>query len=136
MKKILAVTVAVLSLAIIATSAGAQGRGRGQAKPKNEPQAAAQAPAGITVVFGDADRVRYQDYFAAHRIAPQSLPPGIAKNLARGKALPPGIAKRAVPVELVTSRPFPNVTYYIVGDQVVALRAGIVIDIMVNVFRR
>ena len=26
-----------------------------------------------------------------------SLPPGIAKNLARGKPLPPGIAKKAVP---------------------------------------
>jgi hypothetical protein len=30
----------------------------------------------------------------------KSLPPGIAKNLARGKSLPPGIAKRTLPQEL------------------------------------
>lgn len=33
------------------------------------------------------------------------LPPGIAKNLARGKPLPPGIAKQYLPVDLVRRLP-------------------------------
>ncbi len=39
---------------------------------------------------------------------PGSLPPGIAKNLARGKALPPGIAKQALPGELLSKLPQPH----------------------------
>ena len=34
-----------------------------------------------------------------------ALPPGIAKNLARGKALPPGIAKQVLPNDLIVSLP-------------------------------
>jgi hypothetical protein len=36
---------------------------------------------------------------------PQGLPPGIAKNLARGKPLPPGIAKRYLPQSLLVQLP-------------------------------
>ena len=36
-----------------------------------------------------------------------SLPPGIAKNLARGKPLPPGIAKQYLPDGLVHALPAP-----------------------------
>ena len=35
----------------------------------------------------------------------KALPPGIAKNLARGKPLPPGIAKRAFPNDLLVRLP-------------------------------
>jgi Ni/Co efflux regulator RcnB len=35
------------------------------------------------------------------------LPPGIAKNLARGKPLPPGIAKQQLPDGLVHALPAP-----------------------------
>ncbi len=34
-----------------------------------------------------------------------SLPPGIAKNLARGKPLPPGIAKKTVPASMLGQLP-------------------------------
>jgi Ni/Co efflux regulator RcnB len=34
---------------------------------------------------------------AGHATGYKALPPGIAKNLARGKPLPPGIAKKSVP---------------------------------------
>jgi len=37
----------------------------------------------------------------------KTLPPGIAKNLQRGKALPPGIAKQALPSGLVARLPAP-----------------------------
>lgn len=121
-------------IAAFAGQADAQGRGRGQDKSK--PQAAKKAES-VTVVFRDSDHVTFRDYFVAHKIAPQKLPPGIAMNVQRGKPLPPGIAKRALPADLVVlvPRPAPNVTYYIVGDRVVALRAGIVIDVMIDIFR-
>jgi hypothetical protein len=35
----------------------------------------------------------------------KSLPPGIAKNLARGKPLPPGIAKQVLPAALLDKLP-------------------------------
>lgn len=35
----------------------------------------------------------------------KALPPGIAKNLARGKPLPPGIAKRGLPDVLILALP-------------------------------
>lgn len=38
---------------------------------------------------------------------PKGLPPGIAKNLARGKPLPPGIAKQMLPQGLVALLPPP-----------------------------
>lgn len=37
----------------------------------------------------------------------KSLPPGIAKNLQRGKALPPGIAKQFLPIGLIEELPAP-----------------------------
>lgn len=37
----------------------------------------------------------------------RGLPPGIAKNLARGKALPPGIAKEMLPAALLERLPPP-----------------------------
>lgn len=35
----------------------------------------------------------------------KSLPPGIAKNLARGKPLPPGISKQSLPSDLLQALP-------------------------------
>jgi hypothetical protein len=133
MKTRLAVAaIAGILFAGLADQAGAQGRGRGrgQATPKPQEDAAA------TVVFRDHDRATFRDYFGTHDITAKALPPGIAKNVARGKPLPPGIAKRACPAGLVALAPRePGVTYYIVGDRVVALRDGIVIDFLMDVFK-
>lgn len=54
----------------------------------------------------------------------QSLPPGIAKNLARGKPLPPGIAKKMVPGNMLTSLPhYPGYDWYMVGNDLVLVAA-------------
>lgn len=46
-----------------------------------------------------------------------SLPPGIAKNLARGKPLPPGIAKKTVPADMLGQLPsYPGYEWRVVGD--------------------
>jgi hypothetical protein len=49
-------------------------------------------------------RTQIRDYYAVRAPSGASaLPPGIRKNLARGKPLPPGIAKTYAPADL-TSR--------------------------------
>lgn len=77
---------------------------------------AAAADAGVSVGFSD-DEVRIiQAWYRDHGPAAErgngkgkqkGLPPGIAKNLARGKPLPPGIAKQQLPDGLVHALPAP-----------------------------
>jgi hypothetical protein len=54
----------------------------------------------------------FHDYHSDNRVdkkggkkGSKPLPPGIAKNLERGKSLPPGIAKRSLPNDLVVRLP-------------------------------
>jgi Ni/Co efflux regulator RcnB len=75
------------------------------------------ADAGISVTFSDAE-VRiitawYDDHGAkkSGKSKRGGLPPGIARNLARGKSLPPGIAKQHLPQELQHSLPAPRAGY-------------------------
>ena len=71
--------------------------------------------AGVEIVFTDREakiiRAWYQDHDAYRGGAKvkgrKSLPPGIAKNLARGKSLPPGIAKQTLPSGLAEQLPPP-----------------------------
>lgn len=44
--------------------------------------------------FEDKDRTVLLDYFKGYESQPQGLPPGLAKNLRRGKPLPPGWQKK------------------------------------------
>jgi hypothetical protein len=120
---------------LIATAGGpaaAQGRarGRGPGTPSTQKDPA------VTVVFRDGDRATFRDYFVTHKIVAQPLPPGIAMNVARGKRLPPGIAKKTLPPGLIALAPRQSgVTYYIVGDRVVAVRLGVVVDVLLDLFR-
>jgi len=66
------------------------------------------------------------------------LPPGIAKNLARGKPLPPGIAKKLVPGSLLGQLPqHPGYEWHVAGTDLilVAIGTAIVADILRNVFQ-
>ncbi|AOB29164.1 MULTISPECIES: anti-virulence regulator CigR family protein [Bordetella] len=67
-----------------------------------------------------------------------SLPPGIRKNLARGKPLPPGIAKKAVPRSMLARLPaYPGYEWRVAGSDLilVALATAVVADVLVDVFR-
>ena len=67
----------------------------------------------------------------------QALPPGIAKNLARGKPLPPGIAKKTLPASMINDLPYyPGYEWRAVGDDLVliALSTAIVTTIINGVF--
>ncbi|MDI7419360.1 anti-virulence regulator CigR family protein [Cronobacter turicensis] len=67
----------------------------------------------------------------------ESLPPGIAKNLARGKPLPPGIAKKTVPASMLNELPYyPGYEWKMVGDDLVliAISTALVTAVINNVF--
>ena len=81
------------------------------------PIATVMADPDVSIVFSQ-DEVRiiaswYRDHGSETRGNGKGrgksggLPPGIAKNLARGKTLPPGIAKRYLPPGLVSALPPP-----------------------------
>lgn len=66
------------------------------------------------------------------------LPPGIRKNLARGKPLPPGIAKRSVPPGMISRLPrHPGYEWQAAGSDLVLVQIGtaIVADVLRDVFR-
>lgn len=66
-----------------------------------------------------------------------SLPPGIRKNLARGKPLPPGIAKKMVPGPMLARLPVhPGYEWRVAGNDLIliAIATGIVADVLANVF--
>ena len=66
-----------------------------------------------------------------------SLPPGIRKNLARGKPLPPGIAKKMVPAPMLARLPiYPGYEWQVAGTDLilVAVATAVVADVLLNVF--
>ncbi|NDJ58546.1 hypothetical protein GWD52_16445 [Enterobacteriaceae bacterium 4M9] len=95
--------------------------------------------------YGKPDRVESDISFSgARRLAVdhgltgyRALPPGIAKNLARGKPLPPGIAKKVVPASMLEQLPYyPGYEWQIVGNNLVliALSTAVVTAIINGVF--
>jgi len=97
--------------------------------PKDQPK--------VRVVFVDSDRDVFRDYYRTRREGVKPLPPGIAKNLARGKPLPPGIARTRVPDVVLVKLPWrpPGYTFFLVGDRVVLVDAkGLVADILLSIF--
>ena len=73
------------------------------------------AAADLAVVFSKDEIAIIHDYYAQHhddagkgqqkKQKTKPLPPGIAKNLTRGKSLPPGIAKQQLPNDLIQRLP-------------------------------
>ncbi len=74
------------------------------------PSAAGEVRVQVVFTVGEASTIRayYRDHGAPHTgkiKGRKGLPPGIAKNLQRGKPLPPGIAKKALPTGLIDLLP-------------------------------
>ena len=116
-------------LAVAASPAAAQRPDRDKGKP-------GKAPVTVRVVFQDSDREVFREYYGAHRNLVKPLPPGIAKNLARGKPLPPGIAKTRVPDVVVVRLPWrpAGYSFFLVGDRIVLLDTrGLVVDILLDI---
>ncbi len=68
----------------------------------------------------------------------QDLPPGIRRNLARGKPLPPGIAKNMAPQAMLGRLPqHPGYEWQVAGTDLVLVQIGtaVVADVLAGVFR-
>jgi len=104
-----------------------QGRGK-----RNQPEVGVQQSSGFSV----RERQIVIEFFATHSLEAEALPPGIARNLARGKRLPPGIAKKQIPSGLRAELPIrPGFEVSIFGDRIVLLEAsGLVVDILEGIF--
>lgn len=94
------------------------------------------SPAGISVQFGEVEIRLVNDWFRANPDVYANyaaLPPGIARNLERGKPLPPGIAKRFLPSGLTTILPAAPEGYgrFIIGNDLVLieLNSGLISDL-------
>jgi hypothetical protein len=89
-----AALVGCLALAIWSVPVEAQRRGGGGGE--RGPGAEVTLPADV--------RLRIQSFYEERgATGAQALPPGIRRNLERGKSLPPGIAKRSPPPALSAS---------------------------------
>jgi hypothetical protein len=124
----------VLPLAVaLAVSAPADAQSPKSKKAQGGPPKAEQT---VSVLFGSAAEREIRSYFQTNPMTPQGLPPGIAKNLARGKPLPPGIAKRAVPGGLRTRLPsYPGHEVIIVDRDVILvdIATQVIVDILTRV---
>lgn len=123
-------TVAIAAAFVVfgTSTALAQGN-RDKAKPKSPAQAESRG-------FSEAEVELIIGFFSEHKQSVESLPPGIAKNVARGKPLPPGIAKRQLPDALLRQLPErEGLEVAIVGEKVVLLEVGgLVVDVLEEIF--
>lgn len=93
---------------------------------------------GLSVRFSNSEIRIINDYYRRYPATNvQGLPPGIAKNLARGKPLPPGIAKRYLPNNLnaLLPSPYAGTNRLIVGNDIllVQVTTGLILDVLNNV---
>ncbi|HJU76019.1 MAG TPA: anti-virulence regulator CigR family protein [Gemmatimonadaceae bacterium] len=127
----LAAVTAALALFFV-SPAGAQG-----AKPGKEGKSGvAVAHADALVLTSDSELKIIREYYVAVGRKPKPLPPGIAKNLARGKRVPPGLMRSRLPDDLIVRLPRRDGYEWAVANDVVILidATGIVRDILRNVF--
>ena len=109
-------------------------------------QSSVAADVGVSVVFTD-DEIRiisvwYRDHGSVAdkkrgNSKRNGLPPGIVKNLARGKLLPPGISKQYLPDRLRQTLPSPPAGYERIAVDgkilLVEIATGVIHDILMDV---
>lgn len=86
--------------------------------------------------FATGDAVQLRSHFEQKPVGWTMLPPGIAKNVARGKPLPPGIAKKLPQDALANLPQHEGYEYAQVGRDVVLIETAsrIVVDIIERIF--
>ncbi|MCP5269300.1 MAG: hypothetical protein H6943_09710 [Zoogloeaceae bacterium] len=131
---------AVLVLALASTLALAnppEGKGKG----KHKKQDAEDSTSATSLVSAGISAQIARQYALDAGIKSggyKPLPPGIRKNLARGKPLPPGIAKRSAPSAMLGQLPgHPGYEWQMAGTDLVLVQVGtaIVADVLKDVFR-
>ena len=128
-------TTTLLSLALILSSCADLGiyePGRpGRGGPPGQPEAEVSVTVGISVG-------RARELAIIHQLTGmRSLPPGIRRNLARGKPLPPGIARHLVPNRMRVELPVvAGHEWRIAGRDLILIALGtlVVMEILEDVF--
>ncbi len=113
--------------------------------------AANSAEIGVEVVFSDGELATIRAYYQNASTKPahsggmgmgmggglSALPPGIAKNLTRGKPMPPGIAKQVLPTALQSLLPPAPDGYerIIVAGKIllVAIATQVIVDVITDI---
>lgn len=138
---LLAAGVLALSALQPALAGNHDNKGHGHGKGKDKDRGGAEAGDVVLDLAITAAEIAiiaaYIDEFglAPFGGAPQGLPPGIAKNLARGKPLPPGIAKRYLPGNLLSRLPArPGYDWLVVDNDILLVVAGtaLIVDILAD----
>jgi hypothetical protein len=130
---------ALVLIAVIAATAASAGQNARGPKGRNEPKARETTRVELHVSAAGFDVSMQQmirGYYAGKPKAGRRVPPGVAKNYARGRPLPPGIAKRALPADLVALLPAQPGYEYVVIDRdvlLVSVRTSLVVDILIDV---
>lgn len=135
----LAVTL-ILPLLALGTpeDAEAQGRGRGGGGGGGDDAGVTAAiTAGVTFSIGDRQRI--VDFYAVQvHSGLDALPPGIRRNLERGKPLPPGIAKKTAPLALqstLTLREGFEIVEVGLDVLLVEVATGVIHDVLMDIIR-
>jgi len=135
---LLAACLALPFLLLTSNSAAAQGRnGRGGGRENSGGGVSVEFTAEISFSVGDRGQIRAY-YSSNPSPGLEVLPPGIRKNLARGKPISPGIAKRFLPDALRSSLSIhPRYEVIEVGWDVFLVEAatGIIHDVLMDVIR-
>jgi len=108
------------------------GKGKGKGR-EDESSSSAHRGISVTVSVEQARRIALD--VGARGYKP--LPPGIRKNLARGKPLPPGIAKKMAPTAMIGRLPvYPGHEWHVAGTDLVliAIATAVVVDVFLDVF--
>ena len=128
-------TTILLSLALVLSSCAELGiyiPGRpGPGGPPGQSEAEVSVTVGISVG-------RARELAIIHQLTGmRSLPPGIRRNLARGKPLPPGIARQVVPGRMRVDLPVVSGhEWRIAGSDLILIALGtlVVVEILEDVF--
>ena len=124
--------VALLTLSMGALADPPAGKGHGKVhsdNPATDSESLIHASISVTEARRIALEYRQTGYTA--------LPPGIRKNLARGKPLPPGIARKMVPSPVLTRLPrYEGYEWSVAGSDLVliAIATGVIADVLIDVF--
>lgn len=128
----------LLALApLLAWASPPEGKGHGKsARPGKGEDAGSHGDAALVTVSISVQQARALAVQGGHT-GYKALPPGIRKNLGRGKPLPPGIAKKVAPAGMLGQLPhYAGYEWQVCGSDLVLVAIGtlIVAEVLRSVF--
>ena len=143
---------AILIAPLSTTASPHEGKGKGnpnkeQKQGKGHKQSHSQGPQSghkhkhkqgaslpsVTIGFDGVRRFAVSNRYTGYR----ALPPGVRKNLARGKPLPPGIAMKTVPGPLLAELPrYPGYEWHVAGRDLVlvGITSAVIAEVLFDIF--